>query len=633
MTTNPNFPALSVGVGLAASSVGWVADGGFAAWWGTPLVGLGFALALGRPAWWLWRCRHRALTSGIGVTLIAAAYGLLQVGRTGWAVALFAGGPVLVVLPWAMWLWRGRYGAQAMIARWDRQTKKSGGVASRWDRYRLSSRLAMKVRWASKLRPQLAHQADVMIPDVRYLLWVIRPLEAILSWLLMGWVIFRTPVSTYATYIGRDSYGGYWVPNNSVIVRLAAARGGKSVAMADRIIRHHGPAVVASTRKDLLLLTAQLRAQNTGPFYVLNAGNVGDIPSNLKISVLSGCKDMTTAELTAADLIGEAPDSERAYWNDQAARVLAPLMYAAAWEGASMRRVANWVAAGDKRAEDAWIEIGNILMRTPDGPAAIASLTQFFGMVGVGDRTRLSITHSLQPALSWLSNPRTAALGDAPVGEADLFDVKRDLLQANATIYILGAKRRGVGSLTGALIARIVREAAELAETMPGGKLEAQLLMALDELPLTCPGPVQHWVKDMGGRGIPFDLGVQQRAGLDEVFGVEGRRVILGNAHAVLLGPGCNDPIEVADWSRLSGLRKTVREVHDAEGKLISTSLAEVPVVDHGQIMAIELGKVIVFTRSRISEIRTPNAEARRDVKRAKYVAPVETNFEKESEQ
>ncbi len=641
MKTNRTFPLLRIGIALGAAVVGWIAAEGFHAWWGSPLKWLGLLAAVGIPAWWLYAGRRRIVTTVVGVGLVVAGTALSWIGTksVGTKVEfnpgakpalLIALGVLLASLPWVMYLWRGRHGAAAMLARWDRQTKKSGGVASRWDRYRLSSRLAMKVKWAAKLRPALVDTADDMVPDIRGWIWLVRPIEWCLAFVMFWWVVARAPVASYATYLGRDSYGGYWVPNNSVVVRLAAARGGKSVAMADRILRHQGPAVVTSTRKDLLLMTAQLRERKCGPFYVFNAGNVGGLPSNLKWSVLTGCKDMTTAELRASDLIGEASDGDRAYWNDQAARVLAPLMYAAAHADLPMQHVANWVAASGDAAEAAFMEIGTILMSSPDGQSAISAVTQFFGMVGTGDRTRLSITNSMQPALSWLSNPYTAMLGDPPAG-GETFDVKRDLLDANATIYILGAKRRGVGALTGALIAHIVRESAEYAETQPGGRLYPQLLMALDELPLTCPGPVQHWVKDMGGRGICFDLGVQQRAGLDEVWGVEGRRAILGNAYAILLGPGCNDPVEVADWSRLSGLRTEYRDSFDAAGNKTGSTSISVPVVDHGKIMAIELGKVVVFTRGRISEIKTPNAEARRDVRKAKYVAPPETKLVKEN--
>ena len=531
-----------------------------------------------------------------------------------YGTALISTGMVLAAGRSAYWYKRGRHGAAAMIDRWDRQTQRTGGVASRWERSRTSTRGAMRRRWARHLRPTLNRQADIMIPDVPGLMAVIRPAERLLSWCMTCWAVARTPVETYATYLGYDNVGGYYVPNNSVVVRIGAARSGKSAAMGCRIIDHRGPAIVTSTRKDLFELTGALR-EKQGPVYVFNAGDVGRIPSSLRWSVLAGCKDMDTAMNRANDLIGEAPDTDRQYWNDQAARLLGPLMYAAAHANLQMRVVARWVAAGGDEAMAAWRSIEKILRLTPDGAAALEGLAQFFSMVGSGDRTRLSITNTLMPALAWLANPRTAALGDAQ-GE-DLFDVKRDLLDANATIYLLGARQRGVGALTGALVAEIVRQASNIAEQMPSGRLDPQLLLALDELPLTCPGPVQHWVKDMGGRGITMDLGVQQRAGLDEVWGVEGRRAILGNAYAVLLGPGCNDPIEVADWSKLSGVRKERRPNFDGKRNVTGYSTVDVPVVDHGKIMAIQLGTVIVYTRGRISEIKTPNAEARRDVRRA----------------
>jgi type IV secretion system protein VirD4 len=543
-------------------------------------------------------------TGAIGTTLVVAG------------VATAGGAP-------AYWYYRGRHGVAALVSRAERRAARHEGFVSRWDRRRLSSKRAMRKRWARKMRPSMFTVTGPRFgsgPVDRFLGGALRALRLRLA-------LLQVPVAEYAADLGRDNYGGFWVPLNSVVTRIASARSGKSVAMAGRIIDHRGPAVVTTIRKDLLLLTAQLRAQR-GPLFVFNAGNVGGYASNLKWSVLSGCTDMTTAERRARQLIGEAGNdvSDREYWNGQARRVLTPLLYAAARAKLPMRSVLGWVSAGGQKAQQAWVQIQEILQGTPEGPAQIENLGQFFGMVGAGDRTRLSITNSLMPALEWLGNPRLAALGDAQ-GE-DLLNIKRDLLDADATIYLLGAQSKITSPMTGTLVAEIVHQATEIAETLPGGRLDPALLLALDELALTVPGPVPQWVKHLGGSGVCMDLSIQGRASLDSVWGVEGRREILRNSAAVLIGAGCNDPDELRDFEVLGDTRWVPQR--DAEGLIIEGSgRIEVPVVSAGKIAQLSIGEVLCFNRGPVTKLNTQNAEDRRDVRRAGTFQPVPTtNFE-----
>jgi type IV secretion system protein VirD4 len=526
----------------------------------------------------------------IGAALLAAAY--LGAGFAPWWVTAIEVtlGLVLLVGRTIYWIKRGRFGAKAHVARFERKQERSEGAMSRWDHMKNFSKTAMRVRHARLLQPGREE------------------LEGFTGWLRIFW----EPVTAYAWNPGHSNYGQKWMPLNSHITRVSAARSGKSQGLMHRIINHVGPVVATSTRSEVYTDTAMIRA-DMGPIYLFNAGQVGNHVSNLKWSVLSGCRDMNTAQRRARDLVGPLiPGTDRANWDGKAIDVLGPMMYLAAHKGLNMRAVRKLFSTAESDIKRVWGQIQTWLDEVPHGQYARGGLELFFS---TNDRTRTSITSSLGPALAWLDNEATAVLGDSIGVE---FDVEYQLLDTNATLYMLGGKDRGVEPLMRALIAEIVYQSAKAAERQPGGRLSPTLLMALDELPLTCPGPVDKWVLDMGGRGVVMDLVVQQRAGLDEIWGVNGRDIILGNCLAVLFGAGCNTRAVAEDFAVMSGTRTELRNSYDADNKLTGSSEVEVTVLDPGKLMALETGESVFFTRGRIDVIKTKRAEKMSRVKRAK---------------
>lgn len=491
-------------------------------------------------------------------------------------------------------LYRGRQHTSARIDRWSRRSKRNNGVQSWTGHLKTTSSVAMRRR-AKILRPSLAE--------------------------MPVWQRVRVPVSEYAAYLGRCGTRKLWVSTEDVVLRVAGARSGKTTAMACRIVDAPGAVVVTSTRVDLLRWTAPMRAKK-GPLYIFNPAGIGGYASTLKWSPLVGCKSIETAMRRADDLIPSAASDEREGWNDQARRVLAPLLFAAARGDLSMRKVLAWVSATGEQAKAAGRQVQEILDEVPEAAAMRENVKQFFGMSGENEKTRSSIVTTLMPALQWLSNPTAAAIGDAQ-GVDDLLDVDQ-LLDTNGTVYLLGGANRATSALTGALVAEIAYRASLRAEGMPGGRLDPSLLLALDEAALVAPGPLDRWTSDMGGRGIVLDIAVQSLAWLHKVWGLNGARIILGNAAVVLLGAGCKDPEDIAHWEALSGLREEIAETRDADGKVTSTSTRKVPVLSRDQIAGLPKFHAVVYGSGPISIIRTPNIFKRRDVQRVLRRSPVE---------
>lgn len=530
---------------------------------------------------------------GAGLITGPAGYLITQVplehaGQAGWTATLT--GAALVAGGSYAWT-TSRRATASHISRWSRRARRNQGVQSYAGHLKTTSSLAMLLR-AKTLKPSLADAA----------------------WLRL----LRTPVTEYAAPIGKSGHRTLYVSHEDVVLRVAGARSGKTTAMACRIVDHPGAAVVTSTRVDLLHTTGPLRAKR-GPLHVFNPAAVGGVASTLKWSPLAGCKSIETAMRRADDMIPASSSDEREAWNDQARRVLAPLLLAAARGDKTMAHVLGWASASGEQAKKAERLILQILEDAPEAAAMRENLKQFYGMTGENEKTRSSIVTTLMPALQWLSNPTAAAIGDAPVND-DMLNVD-ELLDTNGTIYLLGGTNRITAALTGALVSEIAFRASQRAEGMPGGRLDPALLLALDEAALVAPGPLDRWTSDMGGRGIVLDIAVQSLAWLHSVWGETGARIILGNAAVVLLGAGCKDPDDIAHWEALSGNREEITETRDADGKVTSRSPRKVPVLSRDQIAALPKFHAVVYGLGPITIVRTPALFRRRDAKRAGKLA------------
>ncbi|MFI6270752.1 type IV secretory system conjugative DNA transfer family protein [Micromonospora zamorensis] len=528
------------------------------------------------------------ITAPVG--FVAAQVPLDHAQPAGWG-ALVAG---VGMVGGAGWSWyNGRRSTTSHINRWTRRSRRNQGVQSYRGHLKETSSWAMR-RQATALRPSLANRPRAQ------------------RWL--------TPVSEYATLLGKSGSRTLWLSHERHVVRIAGARSGKTAAMGCRIVDHPGPALVTSTKADLYTDTAPLRARR-GPVHVFNPTGEAGIASTLKWSPLVGCTSISTAKRRAVDLIPTGGTTDREEWNQHARRILAPMLVAAAQGGQTMGTVHRWVSAHGEDAVKAAKRIQFLLKEVPESAGLIEDIRQFFGMTGENEKTRTSITSTLMPALSWLSDPVAAAIGDAPLSD-DLLDVN-DLLDSNGTVYIIGGDQTADAyRLTGALVAEIAYQAPKRAGHLPRGRLDPALLMSLDEAALVAPGPVPRWTCDMGGRGIVLDIAAQSLAPMETAWGRDGVRTILNNA-VVLLGAGCLDPDDIAHWEALTDTREEIVETKNADGKVVSTSTRTVPVLSRGRISQLPSFHAVIFGRGPISIIQTPALFKRRDAKRAKKRAGV----------
>ena len=348
--------------------------------------------------------------------------------------------------------------------------------------------------------------------------------------------------------VARAQYGhACRVPVEEHVIYIAPPRAGKTGALADVIAHHPGAVVATTTRGDLHALTARIRA-GRGPVHVFNPQQLADVTSTMRWDMLAGCEDPATAIRRAQPLasIAAFKGEGEEFWASATALWLQTLLHVAALRGATMDQVHYWA-----------------LQRTPRD--FLASMSGAGGeaerwgalirdqMTSSASRTTDTIRYMIAANLGFMVDP---VLRQAVTPGPGMFS-PRDFVREGGTLYLIAESRderpSPVAGLFAALVIEIYHQAALLAAQMPGGRLDAPMLWALDEVTQTCPLPLPSLLADAGGRGIQIMPVVHGVAQLRARWGREGARTILDACGTKVFLPGGSDPETLEMASRLSG--------------------------------------------------------------------------------
>ncbi|MEU4239772.1 TraM recognition domain-containing protein [Actinoplanes sp. NPDC026619] len=530
--------------------------------------------------------------AGAGLLLIGAGWMLAgHPGHRLHGTVLMLAGLGVAVVP--AWVGMGRTGSNALIGRWDRHGRRHSGTASRWDIWRTSSAWAMR-RKAAVIRPSLAG----------------------MPW----WRRWRAPLLTFAVPLAKSGRQTVWTSGEESTLRIGIPGTGKTAELANRVIDAPGGVVVTSTATDLYDLTAPLR-RKAGPVQVFNPGGLGRLRSSLRWSPLSGCTEPATAARRAADLIGplESQGAEGARWAAQARRVLAVWLHAAALGGFRMADVQAWCTDPDTARE-------SILTALKTSPQATAMQQAAAQSVDMSARTRDGVMLAMAPALAWTTLPSAAEVGD-PEPDAQVFTVA-ELTDRRGALYLLGDDDGTVGPLVAALVAEIANQARHEAAVRPGGRLDPGLTMALDEVALVCPTPLDKWMAELRKRSITIHAACQGLGQLRERWGADGASMILNSAAAVLVYGGCKDATDLRAFAELTGEREETTDTRDSDGRITSTTTRRVPVVSPAQLAGLPNFQALLIRRGmRVALVSTPIVWKRRDLRRAAKPAKTRPAF------
>lgn len=365
--------------------------------------------------------------------------------------------------------------------------------------------------------------------------------------------IRRMDPHEFGVEVARNGWGMWgqceWLPLEECTLRIAGPRSGKTTALIPLGMCAPGGLITTSTKLDLANGVHAARMKH-GPVYVFDPGDVvrpgapGVTP--VRWRVLSGCTDFETATRRAQDLLPPSEDSEREHWAAQARAILGLLLHAAAISGRTMVDVRDW-ASGD---EDAFRPVYTALESVRHGGTARA--VEWSNYCHTNARTRTSISCSMEPALSWVSDDRSRDIGDPAPNHPDLLDIA-SLIARGHTLHLIGRQQGSrTAPLLAALVSEVVHQARALADRSPGERLDPPLTMVIDEAATACPIALPDITADMGGRGVSLHIAVQSFAQLRAVWGTNGADTILGNVTPIIHG-GSADASYLKDISDVIG--------------------------------------------------------------------------------
>lgn len=347
---------------------------------------------------------------------------------------------------------------------------------------------------------------------------------------------------------------------------IGPAGTGKTTGFAiPALLEWDGPIFATSVKGDLLEHTVQHR-QSRGEVWVYDpTGSTGQPAAGW--NPLTASSDWQGALRMAAWLVSTARAGERGglqdsdFWYAVAQKLLAPLLYAAATSGRTMRDVVRWV---DLQEEEEPLQA---LHHAGDVDAVQA----FAATINREDRSRSSAYTTTETVLAAFSDP--AVLTTTTIHPA--FTPQRLLDGGNHTLYVCGPlhEQARLRPLFTALIEETVHAVYHRANR-PDTRLVKPLLLVIDEAANIAPLPdLAQLASTARGVGIQLVTVWQDFAQLQARYGTFAQTVINNHRAKVVLS-GVSDTPTLEYVSRLIGDQAATETSHtrDHDGSMRSTT-------------------------------------------------------------
>jgi len=300
----------------------------------------------------------------------------------------------------------------------------------------------------------------------------------------------------HGLYLGHDGHGWRQAEAQQSVLVLGPPRSGKTSSLViPNILCASGPVVTTSTKPDVLDATAPARSR-VGECHLFDpSGSVPERPGvhRLRWSPLPACTSWRAALSTARSLVLVGTGAGAAapvvnHWTERAQALLAPLLHAAALEGADMRTVLGWV---DRHRA---LPAQQIL----SGADAGVARDLLDGIVTTDERELSGIWSTTSGALGGFRSEEALAATCDP----DLDPV--DLVASSDTVYIAAPAHHQqlVAPLVVGLLDE-VRRAAYARAAASGAAVDPPVVLALDELANIAPLPdLPSMISEGGGQGV-----------------------------------------------------------------------------------------------------------------------------------
>jgi type IV secretion system protein VirD4 len=307
----------------------------------------------------------------------------------------------------------------------------------------------------------------------------------------------------------------------SHVALIAPTRSGKtSRYVIPWLLEHDGPAIVTSTKSDVLRATRGWRSRR-GRVTVWDPFG----PRSDNWTPLTGCTDWQHA-LAQAQWLGDAAqegDSEVAsFWRGEAARLLAPLLHAAALADGSIAHVLAWVDSQDVKGP------AEIL----DTCAAVPAKYQLGGIAALDPRNRGTIYMSAASLLAAYRLPSVQATAHPGLEPNEFLD------GGAHTLYLIASSRqqRLLAPLTVAIVSGLIHAAAERADRHR--PLDPTLRVLLDETANIAPlRDLPSHLSQAAGHGVRVATVWQSLSQAQHRYGPAADDIVANSTTKLYLGP------------------------------------------------------------------------------------------------
>ena len=347
---------------------------------------------------------------------------------------------------------------------------------------------------------------------------------------------------------------------HSVLV-VGPTQSGKTTGLAvPAILEWDGPVVAASVKSDIVRMSAGSRSA-MGKVWLYDPVAATGLPGS-EWSPLRACATWHgarrvaggLAELTRSGSGTGLADGE--FWYATAAKLIAPLLYAAALSGRTMGDVVRWVDTQEEGEPCQALQLA-AGMGVPGSAEALQAAEASWGRE---ERQRSSIYTTAETVLE----PFTAATVAGPFprtegglqadAEIDPEIDPEELLSGRNTLYLCAPAhdQRRVRSLFATLVAQVI-EAAYDRSAAKGGPIDPPLLVVLDEAANVAPlAELDVLASTAAGHGVQLLTVWQDLSQLNARYGTRAGSVV-NNHRAKLFLAGIADPSTLEHASLLVG--------------------------------------------------------------------------------
>lgn len=307
--------------------------------------------------------------------------------------------------------------------------------------------------------------------------------------------------SAGSIYLGHGARGWAWAGREHSTLVLGPSRSGKtSCLVIPNVLSAPGAVVTTSTKDDVLRATSPAR-NAAGWCLLFDPSGTVDEPRGVHRvgwSPVAASRDWGAAIEIADAMVrtargrpfGSVGSGIDGHWTERAAALLAPLMHAAALDGASVRTLLHWV---DRHDGSRALEV--LTARCGDGGVATDVLA---GILTTDDRELSGIWSTTSGVLAAYRSPGALASTEGPLLDPDAFCAGPHSLYVCAA----GAQQQLLAPLVVGMMTQL-RDAAYRRARTSGRAASQPVLFALDEVANIAPLPdLPSIVTEGPGQGL-----------------------------------------------------------------------------------------------------------------------------------